>query len=218
MQESPRRTPHSPRREPRGPQNTRAGSPVELQYPPLADNVDEDLEAAVKKLNTVPRYRRDPDRDGYTEGDPNPGVGELVEEGLVVGGGDSSGVGADNVLPNLGGGGQVAPVNQVVPHRPIMVNFEDENGVDDDRALQEATRVLRSYEWDACDLNFYFGQVEIKMASVGVKKQFTKFQALSTILPRNVIEEIKPLLSLQESEFENNNNIVRQARLALFES
>ena len=43
------------------------------------------------------------------------------------------------------------------------------------------------------------------MAAVGIKKQFTKFQVLSQILPPNVIEEVMPLLKKQETDFTNNN-------------
>ena len=48
-------------------------------------------------------------------------------------------------------------------------------------------------------------RVEIQMKSNGVKKNFTKLEVLTTILPNEVIEEIKPLLRKQESEFTNND-------------
>ena len=44
------------------------------------------------------------------------------------------------------------------------------------------------------------------MKSAGVKKQFTKLQVLTTILPQDVIEQVKPLLKKQESEFTNNDS------------
>ena len=67
------------------------------------------------------------------------------------------------------------PANQPPPQAPpaIMENFEDENGVDDRGALQEACRSLERYQWDDNDIPFFFGQIEIKMAAVGVKKNFT---------------------------------------------
>ena len=86
-----------------------------------------------------------------------------------------------------------------------MVNFEDENGADSANALLEACRTLQGYKWYEPNLLFYFGQVEIKMASVGVKKQFTKFQVLSSILPPHVIEEVMNLLKKQETDFVDNN-------------
>ena len=85
-----------------------------------------------------------------------------------------------------------------------MVNYDAENGVDKEHALQNACRTLKGYEWDD-DLSFYFNQVEIKMKSDGVFKNFTKLQVLSTILPKRVIEQIKPILRKQETDFPNNN-------------
>ena len=99
------------------------------------------------------------------------------------------------------------PAEPVVPviNMPDIVNFEDENGTDDNRALQEATRALDKLQWNDCDVPFFFAQAEIKMGSVGAKKQFTKFQVLSSILPPKVIEEVKDLLCLQETEFTDND-------------
>ena len=44
------------------------------------------------------------------------------------------------------------------------------------------------------------------MASAGVKKNFTKFQVLSTIIPVDVIEEVKPLLEMMEADFTANDS------------
>ena len=86
-----------------------------------------------------------------------------------------------------------------------MVDFEDENGVDDARALQEACRNLDRFEWDQNDLAFTFNQIETQMMAVGVKKQFTKLRVLTTILPKKIVEEVKPILRKKESEFANND-------------
>ena len=61
-------------------------------------------------------------------------------------------------------------------------------------AMKEALVNLKNFEWLDDDLLFYFGQIEIKMSAAGVKKQFTKFQILATIIPRKVTEEVKPFL------------------------
>ena len=91
-----------------------------------------------------------------------------------------------------------------------IVNFEDENGEEDgDRALQDATCSLSNLEWEDDDIPFFFNQAEIKMKSVGVKKSFTKFQVLATIIRKKVIKEVKPFLRLQESEFTNNDSYKR---------
>ena len=60
-------------------------------------------------------------------------------------------------------------------------------------------------QWDKDDLLFHFGQIEIKMAAVGVKKNFTKFQVLATIIPKDVMDEVKPLLRMTETEFPNKD-------------
>ena len=103
---------------------------------------------------------------------------------------------------NLKLGESIAVVGAV--NMPI-VNFEDEDGVDDARALQEACSQLVKHEWDEDDLDFFFNQAEIVMQSVGVKKNYTKFQVLSRILPKKVINEVKPLLRKKETDYPDKN-------------
>ena len=43
------------------------------------------------------------------------------------------------------------------------------------------------------------------MAAVGVKKNFTKLQVLSTVIPKRVQDEVKELLSMKATEFPNND-------------
>ena len=43
------------------------------------------------------------------------------------------------------------------------------------------------------------------MQAVGVKKQFTKLQVLSTILPKKVTDQVKPLLRKKETDFPNKD-------------
>ena len=70
------------------------------------------------------------------------------------------------------------------PPLEIMANFEDENGQDDDGALQNGLRQLKNFEVDMNDLDFTFNQIETKMQANGVKKQYTKFQILADIIPK----------------------------------
>ena len=86
-----------------------------------------------------------------------------------------------------------------------IVAFEDEDGTDDNRALQEARSALARFEWDENDIHFSFNKIEIEMAAVGVKKNYTKFQVLSTVIPKKIIDEVKPLLRRKETEFPNKN-------------
>ena len=86
--------------------------------------------------------------------------------------------------------------------RNIMTNYDEENGTDTAGAMEKAVAMLKGYVWNPQALKFYFGQIEIKMKASGVKKQFTKLQVLSTILPFEVMMEVRPILEKQESEFE----------------
>ena len=113
---------------------------------------------------------------------------EVVESGVVV------------------GTAQPCKLGQVPDEVPIMVNFEDENGVDEAGALREAIKNLERLQWEDNDIQFFFNQAEIKMAAVGAKKQYTKLQALSTVLPQKVITEIKKFLRKKEDEFPQNNS------------
>ena len=118
----------------------------------------------------------------------NEDVGEeIVDEGVVTGDGSGCKVSQDN-MPD-----------------PVIVNFEDEDGVDEARAMMDACKTLERFEWQPEDLPFYFSQIEAKMGAAGVRKNFTKFQVLSTIIPRKVQDQVKPLLSMQATEFPNKD-------------
>ena len=98
------------------------------------------------------------------------------------------------------------------------MTFETENGTDGADALSKACSALQKFQWDHTDLNFTFNQIEIKMQQHGVKKQFTKLQTLSTVLPKIVIDEIKHFLGRKEDEFPENNAylITKQEILRIF--
>ena len=95
-----------------------------------------------------------------------------------------------------------------VPEQPAImpaVNFEDENGADIAGALREGIQAVAKVNWDDNDLKFVFKKLEISMAAAGAKKQYTKFQIVSTILSKHIEDEVKSLLEMQETEFENND-------------
>ena len=81
-----------------------------------------------------------------------------------------------------------------------MTNYEDENGTDVGEALSKAINALNNFKFQTDDLDFYFNQVEIKMQSSGVKKNFTKFQVLASIIPPEVQNQVKPLLRKKEAD------------------
>ena len=103
-------------------------------------------------------------------------------------------------FPNL-------PPNAIMP--PAVVDFEVENGDDTAGAMDQASRYLHSLAWSYDDLAFYFTQAEVKMASAGVKKQFTKFQILTMVIPTKIQNQVKPLLRMKESDFTNNDSYKR---------
>ena len=192
---------NSPLTSPQRPLHTREGSPVDTVEggPTLADNVDDTLEEVQFKLHDIAVVREEieevtdllEDTDTRVAGDKLEVKEEVLEFNFKVQA--DTEVGEENIAA------------QDVVEPAIMV-FETENGTDDANALREALRNLERLQYDGNDLKFFFGQAEIKMASSGVKKQFTKFQVLSSILPKEVIDEVKPLLSKTEAEFTQNDS------------
>lgn len=88
-----------------------------------------------------------------------------------------------------------------------MVNYDEQvlarGEVEDDKALDNAIRAMQRLEFDEKDLQFFFQQAELKMKAAAIKAQYTKFQALTAILPRKVQEAVKSLLRKQENELGN---------------
>ena len=126
------------------------------------------MSQTLRNLSHTPLFRRTRPEGAEALAAEDPVAAEVVEEGLVVGESASEEVGADNVL------GQA---NQVT-----MVNYDSETAEDVGEALQAACRSLKGYEFEQSDLDFYFNQVELQMRTNGVKKNYTKFLVLSSIL------------------------------------
>ena len=90
-----------------------------------------------------------------------------------------------------------------------MPNYDEQDGTDGANAMDNAIRALKGYEFNYQNLDFYFNQIEIKMQAAGVKKNFTKLQVLSTILPQNVINEVMPLLMMKETDFPDKDGYLQ---------
>ena len=88
---------------------------------------------------------------------------------------------------------------------PRVVNFEDENGEDEAGAVREAMQNVAKLVWDRKDLTFIFNRFEINLGAAGVKKNYTKFQILSNCIPKEIQDEVKSLLCMQQTEFPNND-------------
>ena len=179
----------SPLQSPQRPPPTRAGSPVELAVPTLADNVDEELAAVSRTLNNVghthtfrgtrPTIRPEP------EGVEQVVADEVLEEHEVhlevVGGGD---------------GGAVCEGNEHV-NMPDAVDFEDENGRDGDKAI-EYSRTLK-LEYNPENVEFWFTQLENEMFTCTIKSQWMKRCILVRNLPPKVQNDVMSLLNLKQT-------------------
>ena len=82
------------------------------------------------------------------------------------------------------------------------LDFEVENGVDGDKAL-EYTRTLKM-EFAKDDIAFWFIQIENEMYTCGVKSQWLKRCVLVKNLPTSVQSDVKSLLVLKKSEAPSN--------------
>ena len=59
-----------------------------------------------------------------------------------------------------------APVPEpplVEPVQVRMVNYDKEDGQDDDKAMQGAVQAVKNIKWNPADIKFFFKQIEIKM-------------------------------------------------------
>ena len=83
-------------------------------------------------------------------------------------------------------------------NRVKMVKFEDEDEKDATGAYGKAAAIKLTYTPN--DLKFWFSQVERMMKFSEVKAQFTKLQVLTSLLPRDFLEEVKSEVSVDEDE------------------
>ena len=99
-----------------------------------------------------------------------------------------------------------------------MAIFEDEDGTDGAGALGNALKSLEKLEWDDNDIPFFFNKAETRMKIAEVKKNFTKFQVLSEILPKKVQDQTKSILRKGEAEFPEKNayKLLKLAVLRIF--
>ena len=172
----------SPLTSPNRPVATRAGSPQDLAYPTLGDNVDEDLDQVRQTLQNIghtPLFRGDP------EGQEALNKKDLAEEAEVVKG---HVVG----LPHCDSDGDADEDAEA-----IMVDFDQEDAEDSATAMDN----LRSVQcpFNKGDIVFWFCQLEDQLTLIGVKKQWTKKIALVRFLPTEIQNEVKSLLKLQQT-------------------
>ena len=102
---------------------------------------------------------------------------EVVDEGLIVGQPEET-LKADNMPDEV-------------------IDFEDENGNDGDKAL-EYSRTLR-LEYDPAEVEFWFMQMENEMMQCGIKSQWMKRCILVKNLPPKVQADVKSLLLVKQT-------------------
>ena len=83
-----------------------------------------------------------------------------------------------------------------------MVDFETENGVDGDKAQEHARSI--KMEFEPSDIKFWFAQLEGEMTMASVKSQWLKRTVLQRNLPNKQKEDVKALLTLNQTEAGNN--------------
>ena len=76
------------------------------------------------------------------------------------------------------------------------VLFEDKNEEDDAEAWKKEIKL----KFDPSDVHYWFNSVESLMKKYGINKQWSKKDAIVPLLPDDVIEELKPILRLQEAD------------------
>ena len=103
---------------------------------------------------------------------------------------------------------EAAAAAAVSPAEPIrnevvnMVDFETENGVDGDKAQEHARSI--KIEFEPADIKFWFAQLEGEMTMASVKSQWLKRTVLQRNLPNKQKEDVKALLTLNQTEAGND--------------
>ena len=67
-----------------------------------------------------------------------------------------------------------AAAEAAVPVAGAMTDYDATNGVDGADALSKAIQALKPVQWEDEEIKWFFNQVEIKLETAGVKKQWTK--------------------------------------------
>ena len=79
-----------------------------------------------------------------------------------------------------------------------IVDFNDENGVDGDKA-QDYNRAIK-VDFEPNDIKFWFSQLETEMGMSSIKSQWLKKSVLQRNLPNRQKEDVKAYLILSKTE------------------
>ena len=81
---------------------------------------------------------------------------------------------------------------------PPVVEFDVENGLDGDKANEQARQI--KVEFEPNDIKFWFSQIEAEMLMANVKSQWLKKTVLQRNLPNKQKEDVKSYLILTRAE------------------
>ena len=97
-----------------------------------------------------------------------------------------------DVLEQPDAGADVTNDSETDREAVIMVNFDEEDKADEATAQQKTANL--KLDFDKEDVEFWFAQLEMHLATAGVKAQWTKRLQLHKQLPPEVVAELKDLL------------------------
>ena len=83
-----------------------------------------------------------------------------------------------------------------------MADFDTANGTDGDKALEKIGSI--KCEFDKSDIDFWFSEFESQLEVIDVQSQWLKSVALRRILPAEMKQEVKSLLTLKKTQAGND--------------
>ena len=84
------------------------------------------------------------------------------------------------------------------PVVPVVMNYDEEDKDDGDKATEQARQI--KVEFIPNDIRFWFSELEDEMSMAGINKQWLKRSVLKRNLPVIQKEDVKELLTLQQTE------------------
>ena len=80
----------------------------------------------------------------------------------------------------------------------MAVNFDIENGVDGDKAIDKLNTVVCPFDKD--DIEYWFSELEMQLALIDVKSQWLKRLAVQRFLPVEIRHEVRDLMLIQRAD------------------
>ena len=102
-------------------------------------------------------------------------------------------------------------INTILEESATMENFEDENGTDGSKAMEQLLAVKCPFIKD--DIDFWFSQFEGQLEVIEIKSQWVKRIALQRFLPPEIQLQVKSLLKLLKTQA--GDDIYKRLKLKL---